>query len=359
MATFISQVENYTGTFSDTGAVDGWLTAAASSIIDRLNPSKLEKYAQDVDITANGLSLQDYRVFGIRKSGTKARYVDGNMKAQAIDSDSIHYALTLDPVFFNEAGKVYLYAEGIATTGTAYALAYPTVANTESAVANFPDELEQALVLYAAEHACLDKMGAETVVMNALSLGAVTANINGVAWATAYPNQYTTIATALSALATEIGECPAIADKIDAEIALANTEIDNSATAVGTAVSTALTAVTTAAGRINAAVLLANTEYDKISAIVDLANVEFDKIAAEIASGDSTITDGSDIDKGLAQLQTATTYASGGSTYLSEAQTRINNGNAYLSEAQADLTEARAYIGKLVRGSNKYKDMVR
>jgi hypothetical protein len=176
MTTYKVRVEDYIGaTVSDTSALSEWLTAGARTIINLLPENKLEKYATDVSITSAGLSMQDKRIFNILKSGYKCRYVDSGLKAWVTNSGSIHYALAIEPVYLYDNGLLYIYSTGSATTGTASAVTYPSVGCGDIAIANFPNELEQAVVLYASMNEILQLIGAKNVEINALSYSAPTA----------------------------------------------------------------------------------------------------------------------------------------------------------------------------------------
>ena len=401
MSDFQTQIQAYTGTLTVTAEISNWLTTGARRLIDRLPIEKLLKNASttEIDVLNGGVDMAGYRIVNPHKDGRGAIIVESQFYNQLIDPNSIHYATPYCPMAVYHKGKFHVLPNG----GKATVIAYPAVAYTESAINDFPVEMEKLVVLDAAIQGALSKMSTETVVLDALTLGAVTTNINAVAWATAYPNQYSAFTTSLAAIATQVGnavteagkiageiakgvtaitvanteidlaktEAAKIegeitlakaqivlasaevllsnteADKISAQIALADAELDEAATQVDDSIDTALAAIVTAAGRINTAVGLANAEFDKVSTIIDSANTEYDKITAVVAAGSTTVTDGSDIDKGLAQLQASTGYATSGDTYVKEAEERIRNGNAYLEEAKASLGEVQGYAAEV------------
>jgi len=412
MATYKSQVEDIVAaTVTDTAMLDTALTAEARTIIDLLPDEKLEKYAIDVTITEAGTSVANKKVlknqYGeerVHTGNIRCRKVDAGLQNAVVTSGSLHYALATDPVFMYDNGKLIIYSAGTGTAGVAQALAYPTVGNADESISGgFPGELEKGVVLGASLRTIENLMAAEAVVLDALTLGATTANINNVAWATAYPNQYSDIVTALTAIntqvdnavtetakiageiakgviaittsntetdlakaeaakmaaeitlakaeiakaITEVGLSNTELDKMADEIALANADLDNAATNLGTNVNTALTAITTASGRINTAVGLANTEYDKISAIVDLANIEFDLVNTDIDTASASAVDGSDLDKANIQTEIGSKRVENGNAYLLEARERISTGDAYLKEAQTNLAEVQAYVGEV------------
>ena len=77
------------------------------------------------------------------KNSKQARHVDHGLAAQVRDSGSIHYAVSTDAVWYILDGKGCVVPGG----GVLHAVPYPIVANTDTAIANFPPECEDAVVL--------------------------------------------------------------------------------------------------------------------------------------------------------------------------------------------------------------------
>jgi len=153
MATFQLQIEGYTGTESDTTFLSDKLTDGAKMIIDLLPESKHEKYSVDLADAGSGVSITGYRFIKAHKSGYPAMRVDSSMQTQILDSNSLHYAATKSPVFYIESGKVYIKPG----SGTAVAIAYPTVLYGATSITNFPPELNHAVVLYGAIQTAIKK----------------------------------------------------------------------------------------------------------------------------------------------------------------------------------------------------------
>lgn len=168
MSTFLARIEDYVGTVSDTTAVSDWLTAGANYLIDRLPLEKFEKYTDEVADAGIGVSIKGKKVFRAHKSGYEAMRVSAGLKAQVVDSDSIHYHTATDPAFYIENGTLYIVPSG----GTAIALTYPTVLHSDSAITVFPPELEQAVVLYASIQAAVQKYNLSIATLLALALSA-------------------------------------------------------------------------------------------------------------------------------------------------------------------------------------------
>lgn len=175
MANYLARVEDYVGSFSaDTAAIDGWLTAAAASIIDRLPESKLRVYAVDVSISAAGTSLQNNRVYEVDKDGVGSIEQPLAYKSKVVDSGSVFYGTATNPAHLFSNGKLFIYVGGAAVTGNALAIVYPTVVNTDSTIANFPKEFEQAVVLYAAAQGSLYNANVANTALAALAYSAPT-----------------------------------------------------------------------------------------------------------------------------------------------------------------------------------------
>ena len=168
MSTFQTRIQEYVGTVSDTTAMTDWLTAGAGYLIDRLPLEKFEKYTSDVTDAGVGVSVKGKKVFRAHKSGYEAMRIPAGLKAQAVDSDSIHYRTSTNPAFYIENGVLYIVPSG----GTAIALAYPTVAYGDSTISVFPPELEQGVVLYASIQAAIQKYNLSIATLLALSLAA-------------------------------------------------------------------------------------------------------------------------------------------------------------------------------------------
>jgi len=165
MSTFLSRIQDYVGTYADTTALDDWLTACAKKIVDIIPAHKVDIYSTEGTDLGTGLDIEAMRFIRAHKSGYGARVVSPSMKARYLDSDSIHYATSTDPIVYIENGKAYVKPNG----GTVVKIAYPTVLNTDTTVADFPDTMEHALVLYAVIQALNTKIRDEIANVSALT----------------------------------------------------------------------------------------------------------------------------------------------------------------------------------------------
>lgn len=157
MATFKAQVESLVGTVTDTTGLDVWLTEAAKMLSNLIPEGELHRYASATTTTTYQLSLTGKRVLSVRKGSWPAYQVPLGWEGKVTDTNSLHYAQAHDPKFIIATDVLYVYP---AATPEASVLvySYPSVANTDSAIASFPDELEPAVVRWAAMMVVLKKI---------------------------------------------------------------------------------------------------------------------------------------------------------------------------------------------------------
>tara|TARA_A100001201_G_scaffold141981_1_gene138876 strand:- start:1215 stop:2381 length:1167 start_codon:yes stop_codon:yes gene_type:complete len=171
MATFKVQIEDLTGAISDDSALTQWLTDGAKEIINILPPKLKEKCASisilnatngttlDMDSGDNGRFGEIIQVTRLSADSggyhipcRKLHFMYGDL---ANDSSSIYYASATDPAYWvtsNSSGASTLFVKPTTTNAqpaNVYRVAYPSVAHGDSVVANFPDEAEYLVVLYA------------------------------------------------------------------------------------------------------------------------------------------------------------------------------------------------------------------
>lgn len=144
MATFETRVENYVGTQSDDFSDN--LTDAAKEVLDLVPKARLRFYSTGEADSGTGVSLSGKRLAYATKSGRFAREVPPGLKASITDSNSIHEATTFSPAFYVGNGTCRVEPGG----GTVHTVSYPTVSQLDTSISNFPDELEEAVVVLAA-----------------------------------------------------------------------------------------------------------------------------------------------------------------------------------------------------------------
>ncbi len=148
MATFQVRIEDLIGSVGDTAAMSDWLTVGAREIADKLDPDRILLYATDKTDAdgSTGISLAGGRPVSAHKSGYPALRITRGERALAVDSDSIHYAVSTRPMWYVDVQKGYVLPGG----GIVKWFGYPTVAFGDSTITSYPSEALGALVLYAA-----------------------------------------------------------------------------------------------------------------------------------------------------------------------------------------------------------------
>jgi len=309
MADFKTQVDNLTGFGStDDVALSDWLSSGAREVINVFPMSKLDRMSiEDTFHSGNtkttnpidGYAIEDAKILHVLRAVDidaspvvyqPCREIHTSQIGRAIDPDFMEYATATDPVYYESDKKLRVLPDSDATNaGTADCILQKinldfTIAVTDTTVEDFPKEGNNAVVLFAARNALMRLMNAK--------------------------HSNTDIATAFTALKTELDETQAIADLINTQVDSAVTEIAEMVTNIDDNVDTALAAMKASADKINAAIELANAEFDK----------------AELHNDDE-------------DNELATSRINGGSAYLSEAASRGNEVATYAAEINSRLSQ--------------------
>ena len=158
METFQVQLEDIAGAQDtpDTAAMSDWLTAGARTVLDVLSLTKIKRISSQ-DAFVNTVDVEGKKVLTVtRNDGTidhPCREVLPSMRGRVIDSNYMEYASNTDPVFYIDNQLLTVKPD---SSGSNQRLTFVnsaiTVAYGESVIANFPDEAEKAVVLYAARN---------------------------------------------------------------------------------------------------------------------------------------------------------------------------------------------------------------
>ena len=181
MAEFQEQVMGLTGLTIDNSSTNPsraefttFLTDGAKEIINIL-PKKLKEKCITETILSNSPTSMDVDGFGditsvVRRNSDSGywiscRKVSKEYSSSATDSTSLHYATETDPVYYiqSQSDAVALFVKPTPTanqTAFVYHISYPSVAYNNSTIANFPDEAEYLVTLYAAIKSLQSTMGA-------------------------------------------------------------------------------------------------------------------------------------------------------------------------------------------------------
>ena len=224
MAEFQEQVMGLTGLTIDASSsapsraeFTTFLTDGAKEIINIL-PRELKEKCASITILNNSSTTMDMDGIGevlqvTRLSANSSGYYLPCRQVSPMygdltnDSSSLHYATTSDPAFWitsNSSDVSTLFVKPTPEStqvANVYHVSYPTVAYNDAAIANFPDEAEYLVTLYAACKSLQSAMG---------SMNTVTAIDT----------------TAFAAIKADLDECLTIADEIGSEVDLAKVIAD-------------------------------------------------------------------------------------------------------------------------------------
>ena len=316
MATFQAQVMALTGiniSSSSTNPTEAqltqYLTDGAKEVINHLPKHLLPLCSAEQSFTSGtpdalntGKVLNVFRNDGDIKQ--PCRQIDSSYKGRVLDSDDMDYASVTDPVYYIENNTMDVIPNSGAVTYSE--VQHPAVVYSADSISIFPDEAEYLVPLYASIKS----------LQNALSAKSGNSNIT----------------TALTAINTELNETQAICDLVSNAVGVAVTQLTEAAVQVDADVDTALSAINTAADRVNAAVVLANTQFD--SAVVSNTAEDIELASSQVNAG-----------KGF--LSEASSSANEAQTYANEVNARISQVNGYNQVISGYLNAAQGYANEI------------
>jgi len=157
VAAFSVQIGDLLGTFDDTQMMTDALIASGTEIIKLTPNERLLKIADESSISASGLTASNRKVLQVHKDNYIAREVELSKLAKVKASGSIHYATAKDPAYYFQGEKVFIVADGSATTGKLlYVPTQPTadgtnlITHASTTTMFFPLEAEKLMMLGAA-----------------------------------------------------------------------------------------------------------------------------------------------------------------------------------------------------------------
>ena len=166
MAVFKTQIQDIIGSFEDDVAINQFLTDGAKELINMMPPLLKEKCTAETTLNHSSTTMDMDGVGEILyvnrlsadSGGSRipCRKVPSMYGELSNDSNSLYKASVTDTVYWIlSSGDVAILnvipAPTENQTAIVYHVAYPTITGSDdSVVANFPDELEYLVVLYAA-----------------------------------------------------------------------------------------------------------------------------------------------------------------------------------------------------------------
>ena len=162
MATLSAQIQDLVGSFTDETALDQWLKDGVRELVN-VFPSKLKEmcYSKStftsVAAGSEAETIASQHLGSIYAGSVECRKISASDKYKASDSGRIDYATSTDPVYYVEGGKLNILPASL--SGTYYIAGAPSIdADSDSAIASFPDEAEHLVVLYASIKALQQQM---------------------------------------------------------------------------------------------------------------------------------------------------------------------------------------------------------
>ena len=177
METFEKQIEGLTKIGLSSGSSptqdqvtqflrDGVKDVIRKTIAAGTHASLLTSFAKVETVTdANGLSSESGFVFSVLKGDgsimNPAREVPALLKSRVEDTTSLSYASKYNPVYYREAGKIYIKpnpgASGSTLHGEVMHIGFDNdVTYNSVSISNFPESSEYLVVYYAAAMACMN-----------------------------------------------------------------------------------------------------------------------------------------------------------------------------------------------------------
>lgn len=176
MATILSKIEDYIGTFGDTTALNNWLNAGAQFILMRLPKEAIMHLATPLEVPSGGVSVYGKRVLEVHSNYYPSKEYPTSMKGRLISSSSIYKATETSPAHIYDNAKLYIYPSG----GHAIVVGLPTAINCaadndDTSFDVIPQDLKEAVILYACIQGQIYKLNALDAGISAIALSLPTA----------------------------------------------------------------------------------------------------------------------------------------------------------------------------------------
>ena len=168
MAVFKTQIQDIIGDFDDDVAINQFLTDGAKELISMMPPKLKQKCSKVTNLyIGNTNTTMDLdgagEILYVTRENANSGYYIGCREVNPIyadsanDASSLHYATATDPVYWtesNSSGNPTLFVKPTPNANQPAKIihiSYPSITGSDdSIIANFPDELEYLVVLYAA-----------------------------------------------------------------------------------------------------------------------------------------------------------------------------------------------------------------
>ena len=174
MANFDAQVIDLVGSSwtEDQDAVNQFITEGANEVINAMPRSMQERVAEETTVTSGTTKSEGHKVLSMtRNNGTidqPCRRIPANKRGRVADSDDMEYATATDPAYYINDGKFNILPSGGSGNKLVSVLTYSQESGTIldasgiDTIANFPNEAEYLVVLYAALKALQQAMNGKS-----------------------------------------------------------------------------------------------------------------------------------------------------------------------------------------------------
>ena len=174
MANFDAQVIDLVGSSwtEDQDAVNQFITEGANEVINAMPRSMQERVAEETTVISGTTKSEGHKVLSMtRNNGTidqPCRRIPANKRGRVADSDDMEYATATDPAYYINDGKFNILPSGGSGNKLVSVLTYSQESGTMldasliDTIANFPNEAEYLVVLYAAVKALQQAMNGKS-----------------------------------------------------------------------------------------------------------------------------------------------------------------------------------------------------
>jgi hypothetical protein len=174
MANFDAQVIELVGSSwtEDQDAVNQFITEGANEVINAMPRSMQERIAEETTVTSGTTKSEGHKVLSMtRNDGTidqPCRRIPAGKRGRVADSSDMEYATTSDPAYYLNDGKFNILPSGGSGNKLVSVLTYSQESGTLldasgiDTIANFPNEAEYLVVLYAAIKALQQAMNGKS-----------------------------------------------------------------------------------------------------------------------------------------------------------------------------------------------------
>jgi hypothetical protein len=175
MATFSAQIQDLVGSFSDEAALDSFITEGANEVINAMPRSVMERVADEVSVTDGSTSSETHKILHVLRDDQPCRLVLARDRGRIQDSSDMHFATASDPAYYIQDGKINIFPQGngLMVSVPTYSQETPLNADVISTIPNFPNEYEYLVTLYAAIKALnqiLNNLHSNTSITTAIGL---------------------------------------------------------------------------------------------------------------------------------------------------------------------------------------------